>query len=119
KRVYVDGDFDVSLITYTSYSDPALGVTRTFTGASIGKPYGNASGYSNSTVDELFAKGERATAPEERGAFYRQAQTILADELPAMQLRQYVDKSVATKSLQGIWGIAQGNGHWVDGWMSK
>jgi peptide/nickel transport system substrate-binding protein len=118
KRIYQDGDFDVSLITYTSYSDPALGVTRTFARASQGKPFGNPSGWSNATVDELFAKGERATTPEDRGVFYREAQKIVADELPALQLRQYVDKNIASRNLNGLWGIAQGNGHWVDAWVA-
>jgi peptide/nickel transport system substrate-binding protein len=119
KRVFTDRDFDIALVTYTSYSDPALGVVRTFSTATVGRPFGNPSGYSNPKVDELFVQGERAIAPETRGLFYRQAQAILADDLPVLQLRQYVDKNVASKSLQGLWGSAQGNGHWVDAWLSQ
>ena len=118
QRVDVDRDTDVSLVNYTSYSDPALGVSRTFVTNAIGKPYGNASGYSNPEVDRLFEAGERATDLAERGRLYRQVQAILAEDLPVMQLRDYRDNAAAAKDLKGLWGVAQGNGHWVSAWLS-
>lgn len=117
KKIYTDKDFDISLVTYTSYSDPALGITRTFASGAIGRPYGNASQYANTEVDALFAKGEAATDSEERGRYYREAQAILAEDLPVMQLRQYRDIAGATKKLNGLWGVVQGNGKWTDAWI--
>jgi peptide/nickel transport system substrate-binding protein len=119
KRIYADKDFDISLITYTSYSDPALGIARTFVTASIGKPYGNAAQYSNPAVDALFEKGETATSHAERGRYYREAQAILAADLPVLQLRQYRDNVAAAKQLEGLWGKTQGNGQWTEAWMAK
>ena len=66
----------------------------------------------------LFDAGERATDQAERGKFYSQAQAILAEDLPVMQLRDYRDNAAAVKGLTGLWGIAQGNGHWVTAWIA-
>jgi peptide/nickel transport system substrate-binding protein len=119
KRIYTDKDFDVSLITYTSYSDPALGIARTFVTASIGRPFGNAAQYSNQAVDALFEKGEASANNQERGRYYREVQAILAADLPVLQLRQYKDNVAATKRLDGLWGKVQGNGQWTEAWMSQ
>src|SRR5665213_3792258 len=82
KRIWTDGDFDVSFTSYTSYSDPALGIARAFVTSAIGRPFGNASRYSNPEVDALFDEGQRATSFAERGVFYRKVQDILARDLP-------------------------------------
>jgi len=119
KRVYTDRDFDISLVTYTSYSDPALGIARTFVTSSIGRPFGNAAQYSNPDVDKLFAEGEMATSFADRGKFYRQAQAILAIDLPVLQLRQYKDSVGASRKLNGVWGAVQGNGDWPNAWMEN
>jgi peptide/nickel transport system substrate-binding protein len=119
KRIYTDGDFDISFITYTTFSDPALGITRSFASASIGKMFGNAAKYSNPKVDALFVKGEQSTTPQERGVFYQQAQTILADDLPVMQLRQFKELNFASKNLMDLWGVVQGNGRWTDAWIAR
>jgi peptide/nickel transport system substrate-binding protein len=119
KRIYADKDFDISLITYTSYSDPALGIARTFVTASIGRPFGNAAQYSNQTVDALFEQGEASTDTAERGRYYRQVQAILASDLPVLQLRQYKDNVAAAKRLNGLWAKTQGNGQWTEAWIAK
>jgi peptide/nickel transport system substrate-binding protein len=119
KRVFVDGDYDVYLGTYTSYSDPAFGVARTFMTSTIGKVYGNPTGYSNPVVDKLFAEGEAATTLEARGKFYQHVQAILADDLPVLTLRQYKEIDGASKQLYGLLGWAQGNGHWSTAWIAK
>jgi peptide/nickel transport system substrate-binding protein len=117
KKIYVDNDFDISIVSYTSYSDPALGIARTYVTGSIGRPYGNASRYSNPKIDELFAKGEEATDLSKRGSYYRQAQEILAEDLPVVQLRHYRDVAGQSKKLFELWGIVQGNGRWANAWI--
>lgn len=119
QSVYKEGNFDVALIVYTSFSDPALGITRTFATSTIGKPFGNASRYSNPTVDALFERGERPTDLAERGKYYDQAQAILAEDLPVLQLRDYRGLDFATKDLMGLWGVIQGNGRWSDAWLNR
>ncbi len=119
KRVYVDRDFDLHMLSNSSLSDPAFGIGRTFVTSSIGKVYGNPEGYSNPEVDALFEKGERATSYEERAPFYRQIQAILAEDLPVVQLRQFIEIDGVSKKLHGIWGKSQGNGLWSEAWMEK
>ena len=119
KRVYVDGDFDVAFNNYTTYSDPALGIARTFVTSTIGRPFGNAARYSNPDVDALFEQGERATRYEERGPFYQKIQAILAADLPVLTLRQHREMNVAAKHFEGIAGAVQGLGLWTDAWIAR
>ncbi len=118
KRVFQDRDFDVTIQSYSTFGDPALGVARSFISSTIGRPFGNPSGYSNPRVDELFQKGENATDKEERGKYYKELQAILADDLPLLTLREYVITDAAQKTLQGVWG-GQGYGRWNNAWIAK
>ena len=70
-------------------------------------------------MDALFDKAQQATDTQERGKYYIEAQSILADDLPVLQLRDYQGLDFASKSLMGIWGAVQGNGHWSDGWLDR
>ncbi len=119
KRVYIDGDFDVNLQVYNSFADPAFGISRVFVSSSIGRQAGNGSFYSNPDVDKLFDQAAGVTSIEERGKFYRQAISILAEEMPVLTLRQskYID--YATKRLHDLWGQAQGEGDWSSAWLEK
>jgi peptide/nickel transport system substrate-binding protein len=90
KRVFLDRDFDGHLNGYTSFGDPALGLARIFIASTAGRPYGNPTGYTRPEVEELFKKGETANAESERGAAYRQVQTILADDLPVLTIHQRI-----------------------------
>lgn len=119
KKVFTEMDFDATVQTYTSYSDPALGVARTWSTGVIGKSYGNPSGYSNPVVDDLFDKGEGGIDFNTRGPFYKEAQAIVAEDLPVFTLRQYRENDAASKRLRGVWGKVQGSGYWAEGWLAK
>ncbi len=119
KRVYQDRDFDITLISYTSYSDPALGVARAYSAATIGRSFGNPSGYTDPKVETLFDQGKKAVAYEDRAKYYQEAQVTLAEDLPVIVLRQYRAVDAASQRLQGIWGKYQGNGTWTDAWLSN
>ncbi len=119
KRVFLDGDFDVALEVFNAYSDPALGVVRVWSTASIDKPFGNPSGYSNPVVDDLFTKGETATAYEDRVKFYRQAAAIVAEDMPNGQLRQYRTPDGANKKLHDLWNFSESLGNWERAWLEK
>ena len=117
-RIYTKGDFDLTMVGYTSFGDPALGISRVFTTNAIGRPYGNASSYSNPEVDDLFAKGASATALEDRAVFYKKVQTILAEDLPVLTFQEYQHEDAASARLRGVWG-GQGYGTWQNAWMDK
>lgn len=117
KRAFVDHDFDGMLVGYTSYGDPALGHGRIFLTSAIGKMFGNAGGYSNAKVDKLFEQAEQATGNEARGVFYRQAQVILADELPVLTLHEKVVYGARTKAVRGPWSDMYFYNSWRDNWL--
>jgi len=102
QKMFVDRDFDLSLTAYTSYFDPALGLARAFITSRIGKPFGNPTGYSNPTVDAMFAQAESLTSQQQRGAVYRQIQRILADDLPEINLRDRLPMDASSKKLHGM-----------------
>ncbi len=76
-------DFDLTFHFTDQFGDPAIGVSRLFVSSNIvkGSPFVNNEGYSNPTVDELFAKASSATSLEERQSLYSQVQKILVDEV--------------------------------------
>ena len=118
KRIYTDHDFDVTLNGYGSFNEPALGIARGFVTSGIGKPYANVSSYSNKAVDELFRKGESVTSPEERGVFYKQAQKILAEDLPVFTLREKaLDDALSTKLHDYL--VEAHFGSWRNAWISQ
>ena len=119
ERVYNKLDYDVTLIGYTSYADPALGLARSFVGSSVGKLFGNASGYANPEVDSLFDQGRKATAFADRAVFYKKAQAIIADDVPVITLREYKNVEGASKKLHGLWERAENDGTWQDAWLEK
>ena len=102
KRMFDTRDFDTTMTSYVSFGDPALGIARIFVTSSIGKVFGNPTGYSNPAVDAIFEKGEQATDLAERGGHYRQAQAILAQDLPVLTLHERVLYDGIAKSIRGI-----------------
>lgn len=99
KRVFIDRDFDGHFNGYTSFGDPALGLARIFVSTTIGRPYGNPTGYTKPEVEDLFKKGESANTEAERGQFYRQVQKILAEDLPVLTLHERVQFDAVAASI--------------------
>lgn len=103
-QIYANYDFDVALWGYTTLSDPALGIARTYVTDSIDpkRTANNVSRYSNPVVDELFQKGQDAPTNEERAKYYFEVQKILADELPVLPLYERPVLEVASARVQGL-----------------
>lgn len=117
-RVYLDHDFDVFLVSYSTYGDPALGLARIWISGSLDTTWGNASGYSNPEVDEMFVKAGSLSDIQERAAIYRDIQKILADDLPVMSFQENVRLDATTKKLKGLWGY-EGMGQWYQAWLEQ
>lgn len=118
QRVYMDGDFDVFFIGYSSQGDPALGVSSTYHSNAIGLLSGNASRYANPAIDALFDEGLVAPTLEDRAAIYKEIQRVLADELPVLTLteQQHFDaQSVDLKGMENEFNHA----HWRDAWLDR
>lgn len=104
KAVYTDWDFNLTSTFSHNYSDPTIGVQRTFISSSIrkGATFTNSMGYQNARVDELFAKAARETDKTARKAQFDEIQQILHDELPVIFLVELSYTSLWNKRVHGL-----------------
>ena len=81
-------DYELTFNMLLQYSDPALGVARSYITPSImkGVMYSNTMGYSNPKVDDLFGRAGRAVQDSERARLYREVETILMEDVPVAWL---------------------------------
>lgn len=118
KRVFADRQFDCVYWTYGSFGDPAAGLTRIYSSSTIGTPFGNPSGYSNPKVDALFSQAARLSGLNERGALYKQAAALIAEDVPVLVLASNNNLDASVKQFEGLWGYI-GYGQWSRAWMNK
>lgn len=112
-KVFTKRDFDLTLQSYFSAGDPAIGYHRLYL-TETGRPQlTNPSGYSNPVVDQVL--GEAATAPDqaERAALYRRAEDILDVDLPSLVLFDEKTADFATKKLTGLWPALDARDQWA------
>jgi peptide/nickel transport system substrate-binding protein len=92
------GDFELGMLGGFQGPDPANLVLRVGTDGGI-----NYWGYSNPELDELLKQGDAGLTQEERAPIYFEAQEILAQDLPVLQLVLQTYYSAFTDRLSGIW----------------
>jgi peptide/nickel transport system substrate-binding protein len=122
KTVYTDWDFDITTTFSHNYSDPSIGIERTFTSHYIkrGASFTNSMGYRNPRVDELFTAARREMDPVKRKSQFSEIQTILNDELPVIFLMEMQYVHVWNKKVNGL--IANGismYSNWDSVWKSE
>lgn len=102
KRVYTDYDFALNVNFFYQLPDPVIGVHRQYGSDQIrkGTPFVNAAQYSNPRIDELLASGSITQDPTDRAAIYAEVQSILADELPVINLFELEFLTVYNESLR-------------------
>ena len=104
--------------SYTTAGDPALGTARAYVSSAIKKaPFVNCSGYSNPDVDRLFEQGATAATLEARAIPYKQAQVVLAHDLPLLPFWESAQMNVASTRVQGQWAWGTGYEYWEDVWL--
>ncbi|CAN5810116.1 ABC transporter substrate-binding protein [soil metagenome] len=83
ETIFTQRAFDTNLISYCNGLDPEIGVRRMYVSDNIGPiPFSNAAAYRNDEIDRLFDAAGSVQGEEERGELYREAQAILAEDLP-------------------------------------
>lgn len=104
KTVYSDWNFNLTSTFSHNYSDPSIGVERTFGSDFIkkGATFTNSMGYSNPKVDELFAKAKYETDPAARRKQFDELQKILHEELPVIFLMEPAYTHVWNKKVHGL-----------------
>jgi peptide/nickel transport system substrate-binding protein len=119
EKVFKQYEFDLFIHNYTTYGDPALGVTRAYSCDNVRPaPFVNVERYCNPKVDELFRQGAAAVAQPERARPYREAQEILMRELPTVPLVEYGDTNVARGRVQNIFKSLSSHERWDEVWVS-
>ncbi len=112
-KVFTKRDFDLTLQSYFSAGDPAIGYHRLYLTDTSHALLTNPSGYSNPDVDRLL--GEAATAPDfgQRAGLYRQAEAILDADLPSIVLFDEKTADFASKKLTGLWPALDPRDQWA------
>ncbi len=102
-------DFDMSMDAAFNWSDPVIGVHRTYLSTNI-RPivWTNTQSYRNPQVDELLNSAGTILDPTRRKAYYATFQKIVTDELPVYVINQVPYYTATTKKVgnvpQSIWG---------------
>jgi peptide/nickel transport system substrate-binding protein len=104
KAIYTDWNFNITSTFSHNYSDPSIGVERTFTSENIkkGATFTNSMGYKNPRVDELFSKVARENDVAVRKKQFDEIQQILHDDLPVIFLMEMSYTHVWNKRVHGL-----------------
>ncbi len=105
----VEKDFDICLMGGFMGRDPSALVNRIGTGG--GSNYGS---YSNTKVDELLAQGASTAEQSERATYYKEAQTILAEELPYINIVSFAGPEASNAGFKNLPYDGEGKWAWAD-----
>jgi peptide/nickel transport system substrate-binding protein len=121
KRIYHNYDFQMNLNYFYQLADPVLGVHRHYGTNMIrkGTHFVNSSRYSNAKLDGLLRAGMTQPDETKRAAIYKEIQTILATDMPVVNLFELEFLTVYNTKLKGAYGSAMGayssfSGAWLD-----
>jgi peptide/nickel transport system substrate-binding protein len=96
-------DFDITMGSFSTGPDPAVGVERLYSCKTIEKLMArNASGYCNPKLDEIFAQAGREQDEKKRIELYHQVQAILAEDAPHWWLWDRYYPIAFNAELEGI-----------------
>lgn len=102
-------DYDTTIDYTYQYGDPTLGVERTYVSSNIKKIiFANTEGYSNSQVDQLFAKARTAADPEVRREAFYQVQKVLIDDVPLAWLSELNFPTIHSTKLHNVITLGTG-----------
>lgn len=96
-------NYQLSMNSTWNYSDPIIGVNRSFLSTNIRKQtWANTQGYANPKVDDLLLRAAAEVDPAKRRALYREFQTIVTEELPFVWTNEGIYVTVYNKKLAGV-----------------
>jgi peptide/nickel transport system substrate-binding protein len=124
QQTYVQRNYDMSFIGYSSRNDPAAGIAKSFECQAKSKTvlYTNPTGYCNQSVDSLFNQAAEASTTAERQAAYAQVQTIVDNDLPAYLVGWRTAYVAISRRVQN-WQVQLSGGgsfaaDWAEAWLS-
>jgi peptide/nickel transport system substrate-binding protein len=116
QRVYNTRNYDATVQGYGSAGDPAIGIHRIYRTDTSRNPWVNPTGYSNPAVDDLLAKAAGVVDFAERGKYYKQANQILAEDLPSAVLFEKSSVDYASDKFAGFWESGSFFNKWDGVW---
>ncbi|MBI5029345.1 MAG: hypothetical protein HZB51_02370 [Chloroflexi bacterium] len=119
QKVFLDWDYDLTLQSFVSSGDPAIGYHRLYLTATTKAQFTNQTGYTNPAVDDLFTKAATTPNQADRAGFYKNAQTILAADLSSIVLFDDEGVDFASKKLNGLFSGIESRDRFDLVWMSK
>ncbi|MDH3662396.1 MAG: ABC transporter substrate-binding protein, partial [Alphaproteobacteria bacterium] len=122
KRIYSDYDFAMNVNYFYQLPDPVLGVHRHYGTDQIrqGTHFVNSSRYSNPDLDELLAAGTVEADAAKRTEIYQGVQSILAEDLPVVNLFEMQFLTVFSSKLKDHDTSALGAyGPFADAWLDE
>ena len=122
KRIYHNYDFTMNLNYFYQLPDPVLGVHRHYGTDQIrkGTHFVNSSRYSNSELDALLDSGAKEPDAEKRAAIYKDIQSILANDMPVVNLFELQFLTVYNTKLKGAYGSALGAySSFAEAWLDE
>ena len=119
EKVFKQYDFDLYIHNYTTYGEPAVGVTRVYDCENIvPAPFTNVERYCNRKVNELFDQAAVAATRADRAKYYYAAQEIIARELPTIPILEYGDTNVARPRVRNIFLSRSSHERWDEVWVT-
>ena len=112
-RVFTKRDFDLTLASFYSAGDPAIGYTRLYVTTTGTSPNTNASGYANPKVDDLLGQAATAADRAARARAYKELQVILNDDLPSLVLFDEETVDTASRKLAGVFPGLDARDQWA------
>ena len=101
ERVY-GRQYDLSMQSFTSSGDPAIGYHRIYLSAEPGQNFVNATGYGNPEVDALLREAAGLADQAARAELYAQALEILAHDVPTLVLFDELSTQASAANLRGL-----------------
>ena len=106
---FIKWDFDVTMGSFGTGPDPKIAVSRFYKTENIQRiPSANLMGYSNPKVDDLLSRADLDLNQDTRARLYKEAQSIMVDELPALWLWE---KFYPIANRDGLVGLPSGAMH--------
>ena len=118
-KVFANRDYDLTLQSYVSSGDPAIGYHRLYLTNTTKTQFLNASGWGSEQVDGLLNKAAVTPDRDARGKLYQEAAVILAQQLPSIVLFDEEGMDIATKKLNNLWTVRDSRDGWENAWLTK
>ena len=102
QRTYTDHKFDLSMVFYTSYEDPSIGVARVYVCNPDNVMFRNPTGFCDPQLDQDFAAASATTDREKRREAFADAERRIMGQLNTFPV---VDEQTLSFARKDLWDL--------------